>query len=153
LETTTKLPRWAWPCIALGVIGLALLGPGWVASLRATHGSVATYTEILAAANGGDLEGVRRLCSRRYCESHAIKAAKEGGVVGLPRNIHKNFQVWREGPVVLLCPTDRVGPVYQFVYEEGRWKFDGPVGVLRGRGPIERLDESIAGESPEADKP
>jgi hypothetical protein len=27
------------------------------------------------------------------------------------------------------------------------------VGVLRGRGPIERLDESIAGESPEADKP
>src|SRR4051794_23269906 len=126
---TTKLPRWAWSLIALGAIGLALLGPGWVASLRATHGSVATYTQILAAANGGDLEGVRKLCSRRYLESHGIKAAKEGGVVGLPRNIHKNFQAWREGPVTLLCPTDRVGPVYRFVYEDGCWKFDGPVGV------------------------
>jgi hypothetical protein len=48
---------------------------------------------------------------------------------------------------------DRVGPVYQFVYEDGRWKFDGPVGLLQGRGQFERLDESTAEESSATVKP
>jgi hypothetical protein len=56
--------------------------------------------------------------------------------VGLPRNIHKNFQAWRHGKDVWICPTDRVGPIYQFVYEADGWKFDGPAGILRARGEI-----------------
>jgi hypothetical protein len=56
--------------------------------------------------------------------------------VGLPRNIHKNFQAWRHGKDVWICPTDRVGPIYQFVFEAGAWRFDGPVGILRARGEI-----------------
>ena len=68
-----------------------------------------------------------------------MRPAHEGGIVGLPRNIHKNFQAWRQGPNVWLCPTNRVGPVYQFVRESGSWRFDGPVGILRGRGEFVRL--------------
>ena len=33
-------------------------------------------------------------------------------------------------------PTNRVGPLYQFVFEAGAWRFDGPVGLLRGRGEV-----------------
>jgi hypothetical protein len=60
--------------------------------------------------------------------------ADEGGIVGLPRSINKNFQAWRQGPNVWICPTNRVGPVYQFVLEGDDWRFDGPVGVLRPHG-------------------
>jgi hypothetical protein len=59
-------------------------------------------------------------------------------MVGFPRNIHKNFQVWSEGDEVWLCPTNRVGPVYRFVLEGASWKFDGPVGVLKPGGQVER---------------
>ena len=58
-------------------------------------------------------------------------------MVGLPRGIHRNFQAWREGDEVWLCPTDRVGPVYRFVFEGGAWKFDGLVGLLRPGGRVE----------------
>ena len=103
--------------------------------------SVKAYTELLAAANSQNVEEVRRLCSTRYAASHALTAASEGGIVGLPRNIHKNFQAWRDGPNVWLCPTNRVGPIYQFVHEADAWRFDGPVGILRGRGQVVRMPE------------
>src|SRR4051794_4758512 len=76
-------------------------------SLAVTHRVVATYTALIAAANAQDLEAVRRRCTARYLRTHPLAPAPEGGVVGLPRNIHKNFQVWREGPDVWLCPTNR----------------------------------------------
>ena len=105
-----------------------------------TRGGVATFTSLLAYANAGDLDAVRSLCSRRYLGSHRLELSPEGGVVGLPRNIHKNFQAWPEGDEVWLCPTDRVGPVYRFVLEGGSWKFDGLVGLLRAGGRVERAD-------------
>ena len=50
--------------------------------------------------------------------------------MNIPRNLNKNFKAWREGPNVLICTSNRIGPVYQFVYEDGRWHFDGLVGIL-----------------------
>lgn len=133
-EGRARLPGWAGVAIVAGLVALALILPGWVGALRATHGAVASYVALIGAANSGDLAAVGRLCSGRYFATHAPRAAKEGGVVGLPRNIHKNFQAWRDGPDVLLCPTNRVGPVYRFVREGEAWKFDGPAGVLMPGG-------------------
>ena len=76
------------------------------------------------------------LCTARYLQAHPLAVAAEGGIVGIPRNINKNFQAWREGPNVWICPTNRIGPVYQFVFEKSDWRFDGPVGILRPRGEI-----------------
>lgn len=121
------------------VLGPAI-GAGLVAAVvsmalltRPVRQAVAAYTELLGAANRQDLDAARHLCTSRYLATHRLEPASEGGIVGLPRNIHKNFQAWREGPNVWLCPTNRVGPVYQFAFEQGSWKFDGPVGLLRGR--------------------
>ncbi len=101
------------------------------------------FTALIASSNAQDLDAVRSLCSRRYLASRAIERAPEGGVVGLPRNIHQNFQVWSEGDKVWLCPTNRVGPVYRFVLEGGSWKFDGPVGVLKSGGKVERVKADL----------
>jgi hypothetical protein len=123
--------------VAIGVaIALVLVGvlAGTAVQTRPVRQAVATYTELLAAINRQDLDAVRSLCSTRYLRTHRIAAASEGGVVGMPRNIHKNFQAWRQGAAVWICPTNRVGPVYQFVHEANSWRFDGPVGLLRGRG-------------------
>lgn len=102
--------------------------------------AVRTCSELFTVANRTDLEPeeriaqARALCSRRYLETHKLDVAAEGqGLVGIPRNLNKNFQAWRQGPNVWICPTDRIGPVYQFVLEDGAWRFDGPVGLLRER--------------------
>ncbi len=104
-----------------------------------TRLAVHAYTALLGAANRQDIDTARRLCSTRYLRDHDLTPAAEGGLVGLPRNIHPNFQVWRDGQYILICPTNRVGPVYQFVFEKGDWRFDGPVGILRCRGQLVRL--------------
>ncbi len=131
-----KIPAWAWRCLGLMLVVLALILPGWVGTLRATHGAVAAYVGLIDAANLGDMDGVRRRCSTSYLRSHTIEAAREGGVIGMPRNMHKNFQAWRRGEDVLLCPTNRVGPVYRFVREAGAWKFDGLAGMLGPGGKM-----------------
>lgn len=123
-------------CVA-GLVALA----AWT---RPTRESVRAYTSLLGAANRQDVAAAERLCTSRYRSTHALQPAPDGGLVGLPRNIHKNFQVWREGPNVWLCPTNRVGPVYQFAYESGAWRFDGPVGVLQPGGRVVRLDDTGA---------
>ncbi len=124
----------------LAVVGAGLLAWGAsrvVGSLVVTRRAVAAYTRLIGAANAGDLDAVRAICSARFLESNRLEVAPGGGVVGLPRNIHRNFQAWRDGGVVLLCPTDRVGPVYRFVPEGGGWKFDGLAGLLRPGGRVE----------------
>ncbi len=138
-------PLWAWLAVGLVLIAAAVVAPRWVGDLRATHGAVASYVALISAGNSGDLDGVRRQCSERYLTTHRIAAAREGGVIGLPRNIHTNYQAWRDGDGVCLCPTNRVGPVYRFVREDGGWKFDGPAGVLETGGRVILGDQ--AGES------
>ncbi len=138
-----KRAKWA----LLALVAAALLAIPFsrmVRSLRMTRGGVATFTNLLASGNAGDLDAVRSHFSRRYLESHRIERSTEGGVVGLPRIIHKNFQAWVEGDDVWLCPTDRVGPVYRFVLEGGAWKFDGLVGLLRAGGRVEPESEEPA---------
>ena len=134
--------RVGWTLGSLLLAGL-LIAPlsSVVRSLRMTRGGMATFTALVAWANAQDLDAVRSLCSSRYLASHPIRRSTEGGVVGLPRNIHKNFQVWREGGEIWLCPTNRVGPVYRLVLEGGSWRFDGLVGLLRSGGRVEPVGE------------
>jgi hypothetical protein len=118
-----------------------------VITTRPVRGSIRTLSELFTIANRPDLTAdqrlaaARSLCTARYLEAHPIALATEGGIVGIPRNINKNFQAWREGPNVWVCPTNRIGPVYQFVYEENAWRFDGPVGMLGPRGEFVRTSE------------
>jgi hypothetical protein len=132
------MKRAGWVAVAL--VAAALLA--WpstrmVRSLVMTRGGVATFTRLIASANAGDLEAARALCSSRYLATHRLERSREGGIVGLPRIIHRNFQAWAEGEDVWLCPTDRVGPVYRLVFEGGAWKFDGLVGLLGPGGIVE----------------
>jgi hypothetical protein len=118
-----------------------------IITTQPVRGALRTCSELFTIANrpgiseAERLNAARALCSRRYLQTHELKVAHEGGIVGIPRNINKNFQAWREGPNVWICPTNRIGPVYQFVFEDGRWRFDGPVGILRARGEMVRTSD------------
>jgi hypothetical protein len=125
--------------VALAVIaGLAFE----IVSTAPVRGAVQTFTELLSVANRPDLgeaerlKAARALCSAGYLRTHTLAVASEGGLVGIPRNFNKNFKAWRQGPNVWICPTNRIGPVYQFVFEDGSWRFDGPVGILRPWGEM-----------------
>jgi hypothetical protein len=132
--------------IAIGAIAGITAEIFWTKPVRE---SVITYTELIAAANAQDLTRARSLCSHRYVRTHSLRPAPEGGLVGLPRNINKNFQAWRHESYVWLCPTNRVGPLYQFVPEAGHWKFDGPIGILEPRGRVVLLEDVPEGAEPE----
>jgi hypothetical protein len=131
--------------------GIALLAAAALAyeivSTQPLRGAMRTCSELFTIANRPNLSDAERLsvarslCSAGYLENHPLALAAEGGIVGIPRNINKNFKAWREGPNVWICPTNRIGPVYQFVYENGGWRFDGPVAILRPRGEIVRTSE------------
>jgi hypothetical protein len=130
-----------------------ILAGGLTAEIIATRPvrqAVSTYLALMDAADHGDIDAVRRLCTDRYLASHDPEPARGGGVVGLPRNIHKNFRAWRHGQNVWLCPTNRVGPLYQFVFEHDSWRFDGPVGILRPRGEVIPYADLTDEEGPSA---
>lgn len=146
----TEPPRSAWKAIAIGAAVAVVLAGGLAFVIVETipvRGALATYTDLIATANRPDLTDserialARQLCSERYLGTHHLSVASEGGLVGIPRNIHKNFQAWRRDGKVWICPTNRVGPLYQFVYERGRWRFDGPIGLLVAPGEVVRYDE------------
>ena len=130
--------------IALIVAAVAAVLVGGLAfeivTTRPVAGALQTCSELFTVANRPDLteserlDAARRLCSRRYLQAHPLKVAPEGGLVDIPRNLHKNFKAWNEGPNVHICTSNRIGPIYQFVYEDGRWRFDGLVGILRPMG-------------------
>src|SRR5262249_20168812 len=128
-----------------------------IVSTQSVRGAVRTLTELqtlanresvpasggpgaITAADGGveaaRLEEIRSRCSTHYLRTHGLELAAEGGIVGIPRTLHKNFRAWRQGPNVWICPTNRIGFVYQFVFEDGGWRFDGLVGELRARGEL-----------------
>ena len=136
-----------WLLVPGVVAALVLIVWAWAAWTRPVRESVWVYTGLIAAANRQDVAAARRLCSARYAATHPLSPAPDGGLVGLPRNIHIRFQAWRQGPHVWLCPTNRVGPVYQFVLESNAWRFDGPVGILRGRNQFVPLDDAAVTES------
>ena len=134
--------------IALAIAALSLGGLAFeIITTAPTRGALRTCAELFTIANRPDLTDTQRLeaaallCSRRYLKAHPLQLAPEGGIVNLPRNLNKNFQAWREGNNVLICTSDRIGPVYQFIYEDGRWRFDGLIGILQPHGELVRTSE------------
>jgi hypothetical protein len=113
-----------------------------VVSTRPVREAMHTYSQLVSLGNREDLtedqrlEAARRLCSAHYLSTRGLSLGPEGGIVGLPRTIYPNFQAWREGENVWICPRKRNGPVYQFVEENGEWHFDGLVAIFRGQGEI-----------------
>jgi hypothetical protein len=140
-RTRSVIVAVAIPLILLGGLAFEII------ATQPVRRALRTCTELFTVANRPDLtdserlNAARALCSTRYLQTHHLALAAEGGIVGIPRNINKNFQAWREGPNVLICPTNRIGPVYQFVLENGQWRFDGPVGILRPRGEMVRTSD------------
>lgn len=104
--------------------------------------AVRVYSELISVGNRPDLPdeqrlgAARALCSSRFLVEKKLALGPEGGIAGLPRSMNKNFQAWRQGENVWLCPTNRIGPVYQFVKEDGRWRYDGLIAILRPRGEL-----------------
>jgi hypothetical protein len=130
-------------------IVLVLLG-GLAYEVIATHpvrGAVRTCSELFTIANRDDLTDAERLskaralCSTRYLQHHPLALAAEGGILNIPRNINMHFKAWRQGSDIWICPRDRVGPVYQFVFEDGSWRFDGLIAYLGRYGEIVRSSD------------
>jgi hypothetical protein len=141
------------------IVGATLtLASAWLAyeiiSTRPVRDAVHVYSELVAIGNRTDLSDVerltaaRRLCSARFLSTRSLSLGPEGGIGGLPRTINKNFQAWREGPEVWICPTNRIGPVYAFIAENGHWRFDGLVAILRARGELIRTSQIPDPEAP-----
>ncbi|MFI5459364.1 MAG: hypothetical protein ACHRXM_28395 [Isosphaerales bacterium] len=150
LMTKTRIALISAAIVAILFAGLAFE----VVTTQPVRGAMRTCSELFTIANRLEmanparpeetktlLEAASALCSARYRRSNPLIAAAEGGLVGIPRNINKNFKAWREGPNVWICTTNRIGPVYQFVFEDGRWRFDGLVAILRPWGEIVRSSE------------
>jgi hypothetical protein len=138
-----------------GVVVLTLIaGIAYeIARTRPARGALRTCSELFTAANRPDLRPEQRiataraLCTRRYLSTHELDVAQDGqGLVGIPRNLNKNFKVWKEGADVWICPTNRVGPVYRFVLEDGAWRFDGLVGILGPMGQVVPMEDLPEGE-------
>jgi hypothetical protein len=121
-----------------------------IVSTRPVRETMRRYSELVALGNRVDLTdadrlaAARALCSNRYVASGRLALAPEGGIAGLPRTISKNFQAWREGPNVWICPTNRIGPVYQFVRERGQWQFDGQIAMLHPGGVVEKTGDEMS---------
>jgi hypothetical protein len=118
-----------------------------VISTQAVRGAVRTCSELFTIANRDGLTdsqrltAARALCSSQYLQNHPLAVAPEGGIVNIPRNINMHFTAWHEGPHIWICPRDRIGPVYQFVFEDGRWRFDGLIANMDRYGQIDRAVE------------
>ena len=140
--------------VAGAVIGFLLVGviAFEIVATEPVRGALRTCAKLFTLANrpgldeASRLEAARSLCSNRYLRTHKIVLAPEGGIVGIPRNLSKNFKAWREGPNVWICTSNRIGPVYQFVLEDGLWRFDGPIGILRAWGEMIPMSDLPDGE-------
>jgi hypothetical protein len=131
------------PSIVLVLTGGLALELVWTQPARQamrTCAELFTIANRPALSDQERLSAARALCTSRYLQEHPLTLATEG-ISGLPRSINKNFKAWREGPNVWICTGNRIGPVYQFVYEQGRWRFDGLVAYLRPWGEIKRASE------------
>ena len=126
---------------AVVVAGLLASPAGrWARSQMMGQRAMLAFVKLVGAGNAQDLDAARSLCTSGYQARNPLEVSRGGGIVGLPRNIHRNYQVWREREDIYICPTDRVGPIYRIVKESGTWKFDGPVGILRPGGRFEAAE-------------
>lgn len=126
---------------ALAAVGVCVLGVGlvvfiWLEAVNTApvRDAVRVYSQVVGAANRGDLPAVERLCTPRLLSDQAPRLAEEGGIVGLPRAIHKNFRAWRQGSDVWITPNDArsvIRPVYRIERLGDTWKYDGLIGHLR----------------------
>jgi hypothetical protein len=140
--------------IVLAVAVVALLGAGLAYEAVATaplRGALRVFTALVALGNRPDipeserLNLARSLCSSRYLAAKPLSLSPEGGIKGFPRAIDKNYRAWREAENVWICPTKRnsmIRPVYQFIYEQGDWRFDGLVAILRLGGEVVRTSNN-----------
>jgi hypothetical protein len=118
-----------------------------IVATQPVRGALRTCSELFTIANRPDLvdserlAAARSLCTQRYLKEHPLAVSPEGGLVNIPRNLNKNFKAWREGPNVLICTSNRIGPIYQFTYEGDRWRFDGLIGILRSWGEVVRTSD------------
>jgi len=142
------MPRLRLVFLIAAIVLLLLGGLAFeVISTQPVRGAVRTCSELFTIANRNDLtdserlNAARALCSSRYLQHHPLALAPEGGIVDIPRNINMHFKAWREGRHIWICPTDRVGPVYQFVFEDGSWRFDGLVAYIGRDGEIVRASD------------
>jgi hypothetical protein len=142
------MPRARVIIIFVAVTLLLIAGVAFeIVTTQPVRGAMRTCSELFSAGNRPGLtddqrlDAARALCSARYLQTHALAVAPEGGLVGIPRNINMHFKAWREGQSVWVCTRDRVGPVYQFVYEDGRWKFDGAVALIDRFGRMLRTPD------------
>ena len=132
-----------------GAVVLLLLGgiAYEIVPTQPVRGAVRTCSELFTAPTAptcGRRSGSRRRgrCARGDISHPQAGRRRDGqGLVGVPRNLNKNFKAWREGPNVWICPTNRFGPVYQFVLEDGTWRFDGPVGILGPWGRVVPMED------------
>lgn len=123
-----------------------------IIATRPVRGAVRAFFELTSIANRDDdarVETARPYFSSRYLAANPVRPAAGGGLVGLPRSIHRNFQAWRQGVDVWICPSNRVGSVYRFVEEDGRWRFDGLVGLLQNGNVLFSADEEGAATPPD----
>lgn len=135
--------------LLVAAIALALIGglAFEVVTTQPVRGALRTCSELFTVANRPDLTDSKRLaaarplCTVRYLKEHPLTVAPEGGLVNIPRNLNKNYKAWREGPNVLICTSNRIGPIYRFAYEGDRWRFDGLIGILRPWGEVVRTSE------------
>jgi hypothetical protein len=122
-----------------------------IAATRPVRESTRAFSELIAIGNRPArteterlqaLAAASELCSSRYLAAKPLELGPEGGIVGLPRTMQNNFVAWQEGESVWICPRKRLGPVYQFVLENGRWRFDGLVAMfVPPRGELVRVDD------------
>ncbi len=119
--------------VAVCGVGALLVAIVWIAAVVTApeRDALRTYTRLVTAANRGDVEAVQGLCTTRFLSENPPRLADEGGLVGLPRAIHKNYQIWRSGRDIHICPSNRVGVVFRMVRSGEAWLFDGLVGVTR----------------------
>ena len=125
--------------IAAAILVLLAAGLAYeIAATRPVRESTRAFSELIAIGNrpatprqnASNRWRPRKLCSSRYLAAKPLELGPEGGIVGLPRTMQNNFMAWREGQSVWICPRKRLGPVYQFVLENGRWRFDGLVAMF-----------------------
>jgi len=139
--------------ILIGAACVAVLAGGLLyeaVATRPVRRAVRAYFELISIANRPDLDdesrarAARPFFSDRLLADHPIQAAPEGGLVGLPRSISKNFQAWRQEGDVWICPTNRVGFVYRMTEDaDGRWRYDGLVGLLQSRNVLVPISEAV----------